>query len=83
MKALLRMHALLEEDFRAQAFPVEEAAQMPLSVRELAIGGEDLLARGITGKALSRELERLLEAVIRGEVKNEKEALLKRESQHN
>ena len=46
------------------------------SVSQLSVNGADLLARGLSGEAIGRTLEGLLDAVMRGEVSNEKDALL-------
>lgn len=47
------------------------------SIAELAVGGEDLMALGFAkGRAVGDTLRRLLDAVLDGAVKNEKEALL-------
>lgn len=48
------------------------------TLRQLAISGNDLLALGIPqGKQIGRLLHALLEAVLSGEVKNERERLVK------
>lgn len=52
------------------------AEGVPLSVRELAVNGGDLLTLGLQGKAVGETLERLLMAVTEG-VPNERDALLK------
>lgn len=44
----------------------------------LAVGGEDLKARGFEGPEIGRKLDQLLSAVIDGECPNEKEMLLAR-----
>ncbi|MCL2488057.1 MAG: tRNA nucleotidyltransferase [Oscillospiraceae bacterium] len=47
------------------------------ALRQLAVSGADLLAAGIpAGPALGKELQRLLDAVIEGELPNERDALL-------
>lgn len=47
------------------------------SIAELAVGGDDLISIGFPkGKAVGDMLRRLLDAVLDGAVKNEKEALL-------
>lgn len=58
---------------------MQQILQAPvcLSVRDLAIGGEDLRALGMAaGPAMGRLLRRLLDAVIEGALPNEREALL-------
>ncbi len=47
----------------------------PLTVRDLAVGGADLLALGLCGREVGDTLSRLLEAVVDG-VPNERKALL-------
>lgn len=54
-----------------------EAENTCLSLKTLAVKGNDLMALGYTpGKVLGAALQRLLDAVIDDEVPNEKEALL-------
>ncbi len=47
------------------------------SLKQLAITGHDLQALGLKGSAIGKMLKRLLDAVLDGEVPNEKEALLR------
>ena len=47
-----------------------------LSVKDLAVDGNDLLALGLTGKAVGDALQSLLEQVLDEALPNEKEALL-------
>lgn len=47
-----------------------------LSVTQLALRGKDLTNLGMTGPAIGRTLDALLQAVVHKEVENEKEALL-------
>ena len=48
-----------------------------LSLKELKVGGEDLIAMGIPkGKEIGRILNALLEKVLDGELENEKDKLL-------
>ncbi len=64
-----------------QAFAwVEEALARGdcLSLAQLAVKGEDLLALGLRGEAVGRVLNALLESVIDGEAPNERAALLER-----
>ena len=42
----------------------------------MAVNGRDLTAAGLKGKAVGEALQKLLEAVMDGNVPNEKEALL-------
>ena len=49
----------------------------PIKISELALNGNDLKAFGIKGRRIRQTQEKLLKAVIRGEVKNEKKELIK------
>ncbi|MBP3377978.1 MAG: CCA tRNA nucleotidyltransferase [Clostridia bacterium] len=49
----------------------------PRRVSDLKINGEDLMKIGLTGRAIGQALDRLLEAVINGDVANEKEMLVR------
>ena len=66
-------------DFAAQA---ELAAQLDADgvccrVSQLAVNGRDLMAAGIpAGPGLRRTLEALLDAVVRGQLPNERQRLL-------
>ncbi len=62
-----------EAEAMAREILSEEAC---LQVRDLAVKGGDLMALGITGPALGRTLEALLEQVLDEQLPNEKEALL-------
>ena len=54
------------------------AQESCFSLRQLAVKGEDLMARGVpAGPELGRLLNALLDAVLDGKVSNEKEALLR------
>ena len=46
------------------------------SLKQLAVNGHDLMRLGITGPAIGRTLERLLDAVVNGDLPNERAALL-------
>jgi tRNA nucleotidyltransferase (CCA-adding enzyme) len=48
------------------------------SLRDLAVNGNDLLACGMEGKEIGKALDFLLNAVIDGQVENERGALLRR-----
>lgn len=48
----------------------------PFALRDLAIGGEELLALGYRGKAIGGALDALLSGVIAGEAENDRAALL-------
>lgn len=69
------VRAIAEEIFRKESC---------FSLRDLAISGKDLIALGMKpGKELGAMLEKLFDAVLSGEVENEKEALLKLAEQRN
>ncbi len=84
---------LMEADARAKADPVSslervralrqelaDLRQKPLclSLKDLAIGGDDLLEAGIpAGPAVGKLLRALLERVIAGELENDRECLVK------
>ncbi len=59
------------------------AGELPLTVRELAVNGHDLLALGVEGRAVGEGLERLLAAVVEGQCPNQREALLAFHAQHS
>lgn len=83
MQRLAALGAAMEPeqaaDFAAQA---ELAAQLDADgvccrVSQLAVNGRDLMAAGIpAGPGLRRTLEALLDAVIRGQLPNERQCLL-------
>ena len=50
--------------------------QACFSVKSLAINGNDVLAKGLRGKQVGEALQRTLNAVMDGEVPNEKNELL-------
>jgi tRNA nucleotidyltransferase (CCA-adding enzyme) len=52
------------------------AEQPCFTLKDLAVNGNDLMPLGLRGPALGEVLQKLLEAVMDGEVPNEKEALL-------
>lgn len=53
------------------------AQQMPCAVADLAVGGRDLIALGVQGRAVGAALQALLEEVLQGHLPNEREALLR------
>jgi tRNA nucleotidyltransferase (CCA-adding enzyme) len=56
-----------------------EAENACLHVRDLALSGRDLIALGyVPGPGIGKALDDLLEAVLRDEVPNERDALLER-----
>jgi tRNA nucleotidyltransferase (CCA-adding enzyme) len=52
------------------------AEESCLSLKDLNVNGHDLMALGITGPAIGRTLNALLDAVLEEQLPNEKEALL-------
>ena len=77
---LLLLHADLEEDFDFGAyydsFLGAVAAELPLSIKALAVDGNDLMATGISGRQIKKALRRLVIAVMEGACENEKEKIL-------
>ena len=72
----------LEGFQRLEILAREVLSQAPcLTVRDLAVGGEDLLALGYRGPAIGRALRALLDQVLSETVSNEKNALLQRLAQ--
>ena len=63
---------------RMDALDALLAEQPCFTLKDLAVNGRDLTAMGLKGKAVGEALQQLLEAVMDGEVANEKETLLKR-----
>lgn len=55
-----------------------QAEDACLSLKDLVVNGHDLMALGLSGKAIGQALNRLLELVMDEEIPNEKEALLAR-----
>lgn len=51
-------------------------AEQCFSLRDLAVNGRDMIEQGYAGKAIGDRLQYLLDAVLDGEVSNQKEALL-------
>ncbi len=51
-------------------------AQLCFSLKQLAVNGRDMMALGLQSAAVGQALNTLLEAVLEGELPNEKEALL-------
>ena len=52
------------------------AKETCFTLRDLAVGGHDLMALGLQGQAIGRTLDALLERVAEGELPNERDALL-------
>lgn len=72
----------LEGFQRLEILAREVLSQAPcLTVRDLAVGGEDLLALGYRGPAIGRALRALLDQVLSETVSNEKNTLLQRLAQ--
>jgi tRNA nucleotidyltransferase (CCA-adding enzyme) len=74
----IKLGILLGELEASATIAVENAISsgIPYSTSMLAINGADLTAIGLSGPAVGRELSRLLDAVISGEIPNEREALV-------
>ena len=53
-----------------------ENEQPCLSLRDLAVDGNDMMALGLSGRAIGQTLTKLLDLVVDGQVQNEKQALL-------
>ena len=53
-----------------------EAENACLTLKDLAIGGKELMAMGYSGPAIGKALQQLLEMVLDEQVENSKEALL-------
>lgn len=64
---------LLETERRLAAVLAQDAC---LSLRQLAVGGDDMLALGLSGPAVGEMLRALLDAVLDGELDNTRAALL-------
>ena len=90
-EALCQLLQLQQADFESKGVPVDDphfdeirqllseilAENACLTVKDLAVNGHDLIALGITGKAIGDTLNRLLDQVLEEELPNEKRALLK------
>ena len=61
---------------RMEALDAVLAEQACFSLKDLAVNGDDMLARGLRYKSVGDALRALLEAVMDGRVPNEREALL-------
>ena len=79
---LLKLHSFLEENFDyslyLDAYSQAKKESLPFSRKDLAICGDDLKQEGFSGKQIKTLLDSLCLAVIKGEVKNEKNELIKR-----
>ena len=68
----------ISAEIAAQAEGIAEkiiSENKPRRVSDLNINGTDLMSLGLTGRAIGQTLDKLLDAVITGEVANEKEEL--------
>ena len=74
---LARTQSEIEELYRTKALlrQILERGDA-FALRDLAIGGEELLALGYRGKAIGGALDALLSGVIAGEAENDRAALL-------
>ncbi len=90
---LLSLLDLMASDRRATVPPPEDLslpdrakntvraclAQGPcLTLKDLAVNGRDAMAAGLQGKAIGRALQQLLDAVLEGDLPNERDALCRR-----
>lgn len=78
--AVTRLDLSLEKIDKRSYSLIEEYIErgMPYRLSDLALCGDDIKALGISGRDIGRTLSTLLFAVIKGEVSNEKYALLDR-----
>ena len=67
--------AMFDEDANGKATAILNG-NSPLFLSELAINGRDLNNLGVKGKDIGEALDILLASVLKGEVENEKNALL-------
>ena len=75
--AALHPQAALDCTLAAQRARQLEAGGVCCRVSQLAVNGRDLMAAGIpAGPGLRRTLEALLDAVVRGQLPNERQRLL-------
>ena len=66
-----------EEFLRAERLLQEVLEEVPcLTVRDLAVNGQDMMALGLTGKDIGAALDKLLQQVLEEQLPNEKTALL-------
>jgi len=68
----------ITEDASAEISRISEriiSENKPRRVSDLKINGTDLMSLGLTGRAIGQTLDKLLDAVIMGDVENEREAL--------
>ncbi len=89
-EALLQLLALQTADFTCKGVSGETfnfaeiqkaiaqivAEESCLSLKDLAVDGHDMMALGITGQAIGRTLNALLDAVLEEKLPNERDALL-------
>lgn len=78
-RALQRAHGFAQNDCNALESLLEQvlAQGQCYRLRDLAVGGEELLDLGVTGPQIGRLLQYLLEQVIEGCLPNERAALLR------
>ncbi len=69
--------AYLKGSCSQQGVRLVKESRSPTTLKELCLGGKELMAIGISGKDVGRVLSKLLEAVIEEPTLNEKETLLK------
>ena len=69
--------AMMPEEALERVFREEGARNVCVKISDLAVNGRDLMAAGIpAGPGLRRTLEALLDAVVRGQLPNERKRLL-------
>lgn len=66
----------LELDKAEQILEKLLAEDVCFSLKQLSVNGKDLTELGLSGPAVGKALDRLLDAVVNGEVPNERDALL-------
>ena len=78
-RLLLEVKILMaeEESSCLALYESEIASDAPFSVRELRVCGNDLAKLGYRGKEIGDALQRILYLTARGEIKNDREALLR------
>ena len=68
------------KDAESELLAAALGSGIPYKLSSLAIGGSDLLALGYRGERVGVTLNRLLDLVMQGKCKNEREELLSRVS---
>ena len=69
---------LTEQEWEREISLIEETENDPVTPKELAVGGEDIMALGVPrGQGVGEMLEYLLELVITDSVENDREKLMR------